>query len=45
MAKEKILLIAGCSNAAGSEIDGKEDQQFNRDNSFGALVALSLIHI
>ena len=40
--KEKILLIAGCSHAAGSEIDGDEDSQYNRDHSFGALVAKKL---
>ena len=33
MKKEKILLIAGCSHAAGSEIDGDEDSQYNRDHS------------
>ena len=42
MKKEKILLIAGCSHAAGSEIDGDEDSQYNRDHSFGALVAKKL---
>ena len=42
MKKEKILLIAGCSHAAGSEIDGNEDSQYNRDHSFGALVAKKL---
>lgn len=35
----KILLIAGCSHAAGSEIDGTEDSEFNRNNSFGAVLA------
>ena len=42
MKKEKILLIAGCSHAAGSEIDGEEDSQYNRDHSYGALVAKKL---
>lgn len=42
MKKEKILLIAGCSHAAGSEIDGKEDSKYNREHSYGALVAKKL---
>jgi hypothetical protein len=37
--KEKILLIAGCSHAAGSEIDGTEDSEYNRHNSFGSKLA------
>jgi hypothetical protein len=37
--KEKILLIAGCSHAAGSEINGQEDSVYNRQRAFGALVA------
>lgn len=37
--KEKICLIAGCSHAAGSEIDGTEDSVYNRDHSFGNLFA------
>ena len=36
------LLIAGCSHAAGSEIDGEIDSKFNRDNSFGNLLAKML---
>jgi hypothetical protein len=36
---EKILLIAGCSHAAGSEINGQEDSVYNRQHAFGALVA------
>lgn len=36
---EKIMLIAGCSHAAGSEINGQEDSVFNRQHCFGALVA------
>lgn len=42
MKKEKILLIAGCSHAAGSEIDGNEDSDYNRLHSYGALVAKKL---
>jgi len=42
MKKEKILLIAGCSHAAGSEIDGNEDSEYNREHSYGALVAKTL---
>jgi hypothetical protein len=37
--KEKIFLIAGCSHAAGSEINGQEDSVYNRQHAFGALVA------
>jgi hypothetical protein len=37
--KEKILLIAGCSHAAGSEMDGSQDSEYNRKNSFGNLLA------
>ena len=40
--KEKILLIAGCSHSAGSEIDGKEDSAANRKNSFGDLITKNL---
>ena len=36
------MLIAGCSHAAGSEIDGSEDSQFNRANSFGNVLAEQL---
>ena len=42
MTKEKIALIAGCSHSAGSEIDGSEDSLFNRNNSFGAILANKL---
>lgn len=35
----KICLIAGCSHSAGSEIDGSEDSNYNRSNSFGNLLA------
>ena len=37
-----ILLIAGCSHAAGSEIDGNEDSLYNREHSFGNLLAKQL---
>ncbi len=34
------LLVAGCSHAAGAEIDGKNlDSEFNRNNSFGNKLA------
>ena len=36
---EKVMLIAGCSNAAGYEIDGSEDSAYNRQNSFGNQLA------
>jgi hypothetical protein len=39
LTRNKILLIAGCSHAAGSEIDGNEDSKFNRQNSFGNQLA------
>jgi hypothetical protein len=39
MNKEKIMLIAGCSHAAGSEINGQEDSVYNRQHSFGARLA------
>lgn len=39
---KKIMLIAGCSHAAGSEIDGTEDSKYNRDHSFGGLLARKL---
>lgn len=38
----KKMLIAGCSHAAGSEIDGTSDSKYNRDNSFGNTVAKTL---
>jgi len=37
--KEKLLLISGCSHAAGSEIDGTSDSAYNRQHSFGNLLA------
>ena len=42
MTKEKIALIAGCSHSAGSEIDGKQDSRYNRDNAFGSILATKL---
>lgn len=33
------MLIAGCSHAAGSEINGYEDSVYNRQQSFGAVMA------
>lgn len=38
----KILLIAGCSHAAGYEITGIQDCDKNRAQSFGALLAKKL---
>lgn len=40
--KQKIMLIAGCSHTAGSEIDGNIDSLYNRQNSYGNLLAKSL---
>lgn len=39
---DKILLIAGCSHAAGSEIDGSQDSEYNRQMCFGSQLALHL---
>lgn len=39
---ENVLLIAGGSDPAGSEMDGSEDSIFNRQNSFGNLLANKL---
>lgn len=36
------MLIAGCSHAAGSEIDGSEDSNYNRSKSFGNQLAVAL---
>lgn len=33
------MLIAGCSHVAGSEIDGTDDSEYNRKNSFGNQLA------
>jgi hypothetical protein len=40
--KERILLISGCSHAAGSEIDGTHDSASNRQKSFGNILARKL---
>jgi hypothetical protein len=39
---KRILLIAGCSHSAGSEIDGTEDSSYNRSLSYGNLIAKEL---
>lgn len=39
MNKENVMLITGCSHACGSEIDGTEESAYNRQNSFGNLLA------
>lgn len=44
MTKQKIMLIAGCSHAAGSEIDGNEDSEHNRNHSFGTQFAVRFKH-
>jgi hypothetical protein len=36
---KKILLIAGCSHAAGAEIDGTMDSPYNRKSCFGSVLA------
>lgn len=41
--KEKIILIAGCSHASGSEIDGNQDSSYNRQHSFGNILASKLV--
>lgn len=38
----KILLVAGCSHTAGSEIDGLQDSAYNRSHSFGGVLAEKL---
>ena len=38
----KIGLVAGCSHIAGSEIDGAQDSDYNRRNSFGSLLVEKL---
>jgi hypothetical protein len=40
--KEKIMLIAGCSHTAGSEIDGAEDSVYNRQHSYGNQLAYKM---
>ena len=39
---DKILLVAGCSHTAGSEIDGNQDSEYNRAHSFGGVLAEQL---
>jgi hypothetical protein len=41
----KIGLVAGCSHIAGSEIDGTQDSDYNRQNSFGSLLVDKLGYI
>ena len=38
----KKAIIAGCSHTAGFELDGSEDSQYNRDNSWGSQLATML---
>lgn len=38
----KIALIAGCSHIAGAEIDGLMDSKYNRDHSFGSVLATKM---
>lgn len=40
--KQKIGLIAGCSQIAGAEIDGTMDSRYNRNNSYGSLLVEKL---
>lgn len=42
MSKDKILLVVGCSHAAGAEINGSQDSVYNRCNSFGNHLARKL---
>jgi hypothetical protein len=42
---KKILLIAGCSHAAGAEIDGTMDSPYNRKSCFGSVLADKLERI
>lgn len=39
---KRIGLVAGCSHSAGSEIDGDQDSDYNRTNSFGSLLCSKL---
>jgi hypothetical protein len=36
---ENILLAAGCSHVAGAEMDGTEDSEYNRQNSYSGILA------
>ena len=40
--KNKILLVAGCSHTGGSEIDGSQDSAYNREHSYGGVLAKTL---
>lgn len=40
-----MMLIAGCSHTAGSEIDGTQDSVYNRQNSYGNLIAKNLGYV
>jgi hypothetical protein len=42
MTKQKLLLIAGCSHTSGSEIDGEQDSLYNRQHSYGNVLAAKL---
>lgn len=37
--REKVMLISGCSHTVGSEIDGTYDSPYNRQHSYGNLLA------
>ena len=37
--RTRILLVAGCSHTSGSEIDGSQDSAYNREHSFGGVLA------
>jgi len=39
---KKIMLIAGCSHASGSEIDGQPDSVYNRQHSFGNQLSIKM---
>jgi hypothetical protein len=45
MNKDQYLLIVGCSHASGSEIDGTDESKYNREHSFGNLLANKLNRI
>lgn len=40
--KEKIMIIAGCSHTSGSEIDGTQDSAYNRQHSYGNVLAAKM---
>ena len=40
--KEKVLLVVGCSHAAGAEINGIFESKYNREHSFGNVLANKL---